>query len=223
MTRHLSDAIEAALVGLEDDEKAMIDRTVLMIEAHDGAVYGFDLFANGAVNRSLALSVGFRMLIRDRNLICAGALLRLQLDTALRFFAGYIVKNPHEFAIEVLKGKQIRNLRDQDGQLMTDRYLLSQLGKEFEWIEPVYEKTSSYVHLSDTHISSTFDGVNPKNGSWRIKIGWRDKDLADSVYLEAIAAFRESTKVLGQYIDGWVFTKQNPEKIAEIKAARGGK
>ena len=220
MTQHPSDAIKAALADLEADEKAMLDRAADMIQADDGAVYGFDLLANGAVNRSLALSAGFRALIRDQNLICAGALLRLQLDTALRFFAGFIVDKPHDFTIKVLKGEHIRKMKDQNGQFMTDRYLITQLAKEHAWIDSVYEKTSGYVHMSNTHISSTFDRVNHENRPIGIKIGWRDKDLPDSVYLEAIAAFRESTKILAHYIDGWIFTKSNPDKVAKMKAAR---
>ncbi len=223
MAQHPSDAIESGLAELEEDENAMLDRSAVMIQAYDGAFYGFDLFANGAVNRYLALSAGFRMLIRDRNLICAGALLRLQLDTALRFFAGFIVEKPHEFAFEVFDGKQIRRLKDQDGKLMTDRYLLTKLAKEYAWIKRVYERTSGYVHMSGTHIASIFGDVNHENRSVDIKIGWRDKDLPDSIYLEAIAAFRESTTILARYIDGWIFTKANPEKVAEMKAARENK
>lgn len=219
MTQHPSDSIEAALADLEADEEAMLNRAANMIQAYDGAVYEFDLLANGAVNRSLALSAGFRALIRDQNLICAGALLRLQLDTALRFFAGFIVDKPQDFAIAVLKGEHIRKMKDQNGQFMTDRYLVTQLTKEYSWVDPVYEKTSGYVHMSDTHIISTFDGINRGNRSIGIKIGWRDKDLPDSVYLEAIAAFRESTKILARYIDGWIFTKANPDTVTKMKAA----
>lgn len=221
MSEHPSANVEKALTVLESDQKKLVDLAAKMVKAYDGTVYPFDLFANGAVNRSLALLSGFCTLIRDRNLICAGALLRLQLDTAIRFFAGFIVENPHDFALAVLNGKQICKLKDQDGKLMFDRHLLSKLAKEFPWIESVYERTSDYVHLSGTHISSTFDGLNEENGSVTIKIGVVDKELPEDVYLDVIAAFQQSMLIFVRYLNGWIYTKNNPERVAQIKAERG--
>lgn len=220
MTEHTSDTVGVALTELEAAEKEMLNRALVMMRADDGAVYPFDLFAHGAINRSLALSAGFRTLIRDRNLICAGAILRLQLDTAIRFFAGFIVDKPHDFATEVLKGTPSRKMKDKNGQPMTDWYLVTQLAKEYPWIEPLYKKTSGYVHMSDTHILSTFDGVNDETRVVGIKIGWRDKNMPDSLYLEAIAAFRELTTIFARYVDGWIFTKANPVKVAQMRAER---
>lgn len=221
MSEHPSPNVEKALTVLESDQKELVDLAAKMVRAYDGAVYPFDLFANSAVNRSLALSSGFCTLIRDRNLICAGALLRLQLDTAIRFFAGFIVENPHDFAQAVLDGKQIRKLKDQGGKPMSDRHLLSILAKEFPWIEPVYEKTSDYVHLSGTHISSTFDELSKENGSFKIKIGAVDKELPEDVYLEAITVFQQSMLIFVRYLNGWIYTKNNPEIVAQMKAKRG--
>ena len=217
---HPSEAIAAALSDIEKDETAMLDRALALIRAYDGAVYGFDLLVNAAMNRSLAVSTGFRTLIRDRNMICAGTLLRLQLDTALRLFAGFIVEDPHDFALEVLKGAHIRRLKDQTGEFMTDRYLVTQLEEKYPGVKSVYEKTSAYVHLSDVHISSTFDGANREKGAIGIKISASDKQYPDTVYLDAISAFRSVTLILSSYVDGWHYTKTNPEKVAAMKAER---
>ena len=65
-----------------------------MFEAFGGAMYGMDLLAAGALNRSKAHIAGFSTLIKAKNLICSGALLRLQLDTAMRFFAAFLVERP---------------------------------------------------------------------------------------------------------------------------------
>ena len=48
-----------------------------MLEASGGALYGMDLLAAGALNRSQPHIVGFRQLVEAKNLICGGALLRL--------------------------------------------------------------------------------------------------------------------------------------------------
>ena len=213
--QHPSNKIKVALARLEADEQALLKLAQRMVEAHDGAIYKFDFFANAAINRSLALSRGFRTLIHGRNLICAGALLRLQLDTAIRFFAGSHADSLDGFADAVLDGEHIRNIKDRNGHAMTDRYLVTQLSQEHPWVEPIYEKTSSYVRMSATHIFSTFAGHNREDPSIvHFKIGSHDKDLPDKIYLEAITVFREATKILAHYVEGWIFTKNNPEETS---------
>ena len=144
----------------------------------------------------------------------------MHLDTALRFFAGFIVENPHEFATKILAGEHVGRMKDKNGEKMTDRYLVEQLAVEYPWITQVYEKTSGYIHMSDTHMFSAFDGVNSEDRSVGIKIGATDKELPDETYLEAIEAFRHTTQILARYIDGWIFTKNNPELVAKLKAER---
>lgn len=210
--------VTSKLEELKNDDKVMLDLAQKAFRAHNRAIYPFDFLVNAAINRNLALSEGFRTLIKDRNMICAGALLRLNLDTALRVYAGFRVDNPHEFANSIMQGKQIRRMKDKSGESMTDRYLLSKLSRDYPWIESVYEKTSGYIHLSDVHIFNTFDpNIDPETGKFGVKIGPRDTDLPVEIYLEAIVAFHEASGILAKYVSGWVFTKDNPEKVAAIR------
>ena len=220
MSKHPSAAIEAVLAKVEADEKVMLGLAANMIKAYGGAIYGFDFLAIGAANRSLALSAGFCSMIRERNLICAGALLRLQLDTSLRMFAGFIVENPHEFAIAVLDGKRIPRMKDRYGNLMTDRHLVIQLAEEYPFVQSVYDKTSDYVHMSGTHIHSTLEDMDGDQHEFSIKIGSRDKIFSDTVYIDAVNTFRECTKILARYLEGWTWTKNNPEKVTQLKEHR---
>ena len=195
-----------------------------MLEAYGRALYGFDLLAIAAAKRSIALSVGFRTMIRDQNLICAGAILRLQLDTALRIFAGFIVDNPHDFAIAVIEGKRINKMKDQNGRFMTDHYLVTELVRkypEYQWIKSTYEETSNYIHFSDTHFFSTLDRDNHEDQpGLRITIEARDNGIPDNIYHNAITTFHNSTEILVRFIEGWIFTKDNPEKISAMKTSR---
>ena len=216
MSQLPSDAIESALVVLEADEGQILGLWLRMVQAYGGALYGFDFLAGAALNRSLALSSGFRVMIRERNLICAGALVRLQLDTALRFFAGFTVSEPHDFALVVLEGERIDKMKDRHGKRMTDRHLVSQLTKEYPWVEAVYEGGSGYVHLSATHIFSTFDRkYYEEEAKHRIRISSRDQEFPDGVYLETIKTFRQCTNILKNYIEGWIITKENPPNRAD--------
>jgi hypothetical protein len=213
-----SETILSELGGLGEDRERLIAMTLDMWHAAGGASYPLDLYANAAINRSLALSTGFQTLIESFNLVCAGPILRLQIDTALRFYASYIAPNADDFAIEVLKGVRVDKLKDRDGKLMRDAYLVERLASDYPWLPNLYEKTSGYVHMSKTHMHSTFGKVNREEFSVEMKIGWEDKDLPDSVYSEFISAFRHSTDVFAYYLAGWIQTKragndpnQNPQ------------
>jgi len=67
-----------------------------MCNADEGAFFPVDMVAIGAVKRCASQRYGLRLLIEGWNLLCARALLRMQIDTALRFSALWLVKAPHD-------------------------------------------------------------------------------------------------------------------------------
>lgn len=221
-----SESLEASLKRLEPLDEAHLELGKQMFEAFGGALYGMDLLAAGALNRSKAHIAGFRQLVGAKNLICAGAVLRLQLDTALRFYASFLVGEPHDFALSVLGGKRVRDLKDRDGKRLTDAYLVERLGQEFEWVPRVYDRTSGYVHFSATHLMSAMspsEGTSDSDRSITIKIAAEDKPLPAWLYIEAVDAFRASTDILLRYVHGWVFTKANPDLVQKWKHNRDAK
>ncbi len=127
-----------------------------MLKADGGKMFSLDILASAAVKRSMSLCAGFSLLVRDKNYTCAASLLRLQLDSCLRFFAAFIVERPHDFAHAVLQGTPVRKIKDRTGQFMTDRYLVESLGKKYVWMPRVYDATSGFIHLSEKHIFTMF-------------------------------------------------------------------
>ncbi|WP_374566628.1 hypothetical protein [Nitrosomonas sp.] len=213
----MSDEIEKLLAALNEGHDAVKNRGKHMYEAYDHAFYGLDFLAGAALNRTMANIDAFNTLIRARNLVIAGALLRMQLDTALRFYAAFLVEKPHDFALEVLKGIRIDKLQDINGNRLTDSHLVKLLSQEFPWVKRVYQATSGYIHLSGTHIHHTINEVR-EDRKFSVKLSPKDRDLPDTLYTEAIEAFIESIKLLLKYIDGWIFTKNNPQLVAEVRA-----
>jgi len=213
----MSEEIEKLLETLSEGHDAVKDRAKHMYEAYDHAMYGLDFLAGAALNRTMSNIDAFTSLIRARNLVIAGALLRIQLDTALRFYAAFLVDKPHDFALDVLQGERIDKLKDMKGNRLTDRHLVNLLSQEFSWIDRVYPATSGYIHLSGTHIHHTIGEVR-EDRTFSVKLSPMDKDLPDVLYTEAIEAFIESIKVLLKYVDGWIFTKNNPQVVAEARA-----
>lgn len=192
-----------------------------MYEAYNGALYGVDLLAGAALNRTLSNSKAFITLIESRNLVIAGALLRIQLDTAMRFYAVFLVDKPHDFAIKILEGERLDLQKDRDGKKLSDRYLSEKLDEDFPWFKRVYQSTSGYIHLSGTHIHHTMS-LADGDLAFMVKLSPEDRDLPDELYIEAIEAFIESINILLKYIDGWIFTKENPENSCSIKKANRG-
>lgn len=187
-----------------------------MLEAYDNAIYPLDLLASAALHRSINLISGFCMLIEEENFVSAAALLRLQIDNCLRFFAAFIVDNPHEFVINIFKGEHIYKQKDKDGNQMTDSYLVEKLSELEPWVGNVYKQTSGYIHLSDKHI---FHVLSVSKSSFNdsisgiLKIGKGSSFISEKYYLEAIAAFKAATDLFLKYVEGWIYTKDNPEKV----------
>ncbi len=154
-------------------------------------------------------------MIEARNFICAASILRLQLDTALRFAAAWLAPDPHLLAHEVLKGTSIRAQKDRGGHQMTDAYLVSILAKEYPWITNVYKQTSGYIHLSEKHIFNSVIEVG-HDGRFAMKMSPDDVVITDNLYVEAVQAFQAATDVFLRYLEGWVYTK------AHVPAATKG-
>ncbi len=206
-------SIELVLKELEDSKSTHLEIAKNMMEAYDSSLYTLDLLACAVFKRSLSLIRGFCTSIREKNFICAAPLVRLQLDNLLRFYASFIVRDPHQFAADILGGAHIRNLRDMDNKRMTDRYLVEKLSEEYEWIKSVYEETSGYIHLSNKHI---FNAMQPKadGQEYSFVIGDEDTEFVkDELVLEATLAMREITVILLKHLHGWAWSKDNPDKL----------
>lgn len=186
-----------------------------MLKADGGKIFPLDILASAVIKRSMALISGFTTLVRTQNYTCATPLLRLQMDNCFRFFAAFIVDNPHEMAQQVLKGTPIRKIKDRSGQYMTDKHLVNMLSIKFEWMQRVYESTSGFIHLSDKHLFSVFD-CTESNGLIGLRVSANDENVPIELWLELADGFLAATNALFEYLKGWVFTKENPKKVEKI-------
>lgn len=190
-----------------------------MAKADGGTLFPLDLLAQAVLNRSTNLVPAFVSLIESKNFIAAAPLLRLQIDNCIRFHGAWLVDDPHAFASAVLKGEQIRRLKDKKGNKMSDRYLLENFAQEFPWVTKVYEQTSGYIHLSGAHIGNLFMGsTSSKEGTTEFRWGRGDDFPDDSIYIEAVEAFIAATEAMVFYISGWVNTKERESARRDMMA-----
>lgn len=209
----LSDSVVKRLRDHEKLQEATYRLTHRLFHSRDGEIFAFDLLIIAALKRSVALQSGFRQMIAARNMICAGSILRLQLDTTIRMHGAWIVDDADDFAARVLRHEQIRNIRDSKHQKMTDRYLVESLSKEYHWIPTLYETCCDYVHLSHVHISSAFDGADVKNAIAHVKISPEDRDLPDSHYLGAVADSMSCTKILHELVEARIDQRETTPRV----------
>lgn len=177
-------------------------------EAGGGLLYPLDFLAWAVGNRSAGLSRGFRTLIEAGNYMPAGALVRLQLDTSLRFMAAWHVNNPHDFATAVLGGTRVDHLKDRSGKKLRDARLVELAAPEGAWIARVYSETSGFVHLSDKHIFAAVSG-EPEGRTIQMHVADSDSSSAitDQVRQEAIDGFVAALALCLKYLHGWAATK----------------
>jgi hypothetical protein len=191
-----------------------------MIRADEGKMYGVDQLAIAAINRTVSTIAGFKLLIKSSNMICARTILRIQIDTALRFYSAFIVKDPHKHSIAILSGKQIDKITDSDGQRMSDRYLVDKLSKDYPWLNDVYKRTSGYIHFSAEHMHESVSSLGEEKDFYSIKyrISTEDTKYPEESWLEVVECFNASLDIFIKYLEGWVYTKSNPEKVASQRA-----
>ena len=212
-----SEKIKKLLKTLESKKDAVLSLAHEMLRADKGAMFPVDIVALGAAKRFLSTSSAFRLLIEATNLVSSRALLRIHLDTALRFHAIWLVRNPHDFAQEVLAGRQINKMKDRYGNKLTDAFLVSKLKDEYPWVETVYSNLCGYIHLSSQHLFAPIKEFNQDDRSMLFEISEYDTKYPDFSWIEAVECFNEISDIFLTYLNGWIITKENPEMVASLK------
>lgn len=199
--------LKVALKDLKNTSDQIVPIGLEIIEAN-GCIYTFDLFAHSVLNRGLSLINGFIHAIETENFLCAAPLVRMHLDNLLRFYASYIVDDMGEFAMKVLNGEKIKDLKDKNGNKMTDYYLVKEVTKRLPWVERVYEETCGYVHLSDKHIFNAVAPVKGKEKTIHVHVSGKDKNVPDRLRIEATEIMLEVTKQIFVLMKIWIDHKK---------------
>jgi hypothetical protein len=172
-----------------------------------------DFFIIGALRRTLAQARGFRDLIDARNFPCAAAILRLQLDTAMRVNALSIIDDVDAACKSVLDGEQFNRLRDRDGNKLSDAHIRKMLAQTHPWISPVYERTSDFVHLSGKHFEVSIARTDDETRMAYFQISGHDPQRSEETYFEAVDTFFEATKLAGMLLLAFWMARHQRETV----------
>lgn len=188
--------VAALLVSEESITKACVGHFTV-----NKSITNADLYSMGIARRSLALSSGFRSMIEQRNSLCALPMVRMQLDTALRLYAGFFSRDHQSFCRDVIAGKQIDRLKGDDGELMKDSYLRDRVAKRNPWIIAVYKMTSGHIHFSDRHVFEALRQGDDR--SFQMIIGPNDADREPSHYREPMRCMHHLNLIIGFALKDW--------------------
>jgi hypothetical protein len=117
-------------------------------------------FTFSIVHRAIEINKGFRTLAEANNWITAINLIRLQADNCMRLFALSLVPDRLDFYNRIQNGEHIRNIKDAEGNKMTDQYLSTKLNELYPGFRLLYENTSGLIHFSNEHIKINTDRID---------------------------------------------------------------
>lgn len=154
----------------------------------------YDLFFCASLDRCLRLIDGMISMLKDRNLTCAGALLRLQMDNCLRTYAAFIAADKEKVIDCIISGNPIKNEKDNTGQKMTDGHLKDEISKIDSKFAQVYDQASGFIHLSSKAFYQTVAEIGD-NYSISFQIGHALPEKRNVSLLECANAFAHFVKL----------------------------
>jgi hypothetical protein len=211
--------VRQLLKAVQADADAMLKLGLATLKAGERAMFPVDMMALGAVKRSVSTSSAMLAMVKAWNMVCARTLLRTHIDTSLRYSAAWLVADPHDFALLVLKGERIDRLMDRDGKRLTDAHLVELRTPECPWLPAVYSSLSGYVHFSGSHIVDSVATLDDTARTIQFEISPTDTKFPEFSWVEVLECFRETTELLAKYLHGYRITKNMSRE--QLAAARG--
>lgn len=175
-----------------------------IMHAGNKAMYPMDMVIVGIVKRCLSTTSALELLVLNWNLTCARAVLRMQLDTVLRFSAFWLSDDPQRMAYEVIAGKPINKMKDRDRDPMTDAYLAQKLGEHFNWIPRVYKYTSGYIHFSERHLFDPIWSLNDEQQVVNYVINEYDYKFPEFSWVELVDCAADCLMIVKNFLKAYM-------------------
>lgn len=186
-------------------------------------LYKIDFIFMGTVNKALANISAFLLLIENENYLVAFAIVRMQLDVLLRFYAAILLDTASrtKYADTFLSGERIDKLqvwiKNKKGknikQFLTDKFLCEHFEKTFgvDWVLSVYQQTSKFIHMSGSSFLYMINKTKNEGKTMKFKIGLH-KDGKVQVEKEqlvnSISCIIDITKHILVCLDMWLKEKE---------------
>lgn len=171
------------------------------------AIPDVEWFALAAIKKTVSLSHAFCTLIKTKNTLSAAALVRLQLDTAMRIFGLTLVDDVEAAGTRLMNDESYRKLRSRDNEPLTDAFLHRKLNEKYPGITEAYEDASSYVHLSGLHIKTGL-WSRPGTPTLFFHLSGTDEARPDEWFSELVDSFDQATRLTADLITAFISTRR---------------
>ncbi|MFR9542575.1 MAG: hypothetical protein SNH27_11025 [Rikenellaceae bacterium] len=187
---------------LSEYSKKIISLCAEILKQIDG-IYPSDLMVTAISNRSVNIINAYNTLVEANNYIGANSLIRIQLDSCLRFYA-LTIAPPDDVASHIFAGKRLDKYKH-NNELFTDNYLATRLSEHFDDVLKLYKYQSSFIHFDEKLMQ-----IHAKNTGGRtiqVHVGSGDmfsddeKNNADmqmmyvcSIYIKLLESYLKFTK-----------------------------
>jgi hypothetical protein len=170
------------------------------------AIPDIEWYALAAIKKTASLSHAFCTLVRAKNTLAAAALVRLQLDTAMRMFGLTQVEDIETAGTWLMNDNSYRKLKARTGEALSDAFLHRTLDERYPGLSEAYEAASAYVHLSGQHIKT---GLWSQEGSSILFFDLKRTDDArpDEWFADIIDAFDQATRLTAELIAEFRLTR----------------
>jgi hypothetical protein len=172
-----------------------------------GALYLLDLIIVGATKRSLSLGHGLIAMINTKNMTCARAIVRMQIDTVSRLLAYTYVDDPEAMASKIIGGTPLNTFKARDGQKLRDAYLIDEMTKSHHWVREVYDRTSGEVHFSEQQLLSSIQSLDDTERTFQMLISPLDDKYPEFSWIELTECFYELNEIMIGVIESYVTHK----------------
>ena len=199
--------LEARLCEIEKVAGALSQLPNTYLGPQGTAIPDVEWFALAAIKKTASLSHAFCTLIRAKNTLSAAALVRLQLDTAMRIFGLTLVDDVETAGIRLMNDESYRKLRSRDKQPLTDAFLHRKLNEKYPGITEAYEDASAYVHLSGQHIKTGL-WSRPGTPTLFFHLFGTDDARPDEWFAGLVDAFDQATRLTADLIAAFINTRR---------------
>jgi hypothetical protein len=176
-------------------------------------------FSLAAVTKSTSNAHAFELMVTSKNTIAACAIVRMQIEAAMRLFGLTLVDDAEDAGAQLMKGERYSSLRMKSGgPRLVDKILHQELSKLYAWVTDVYESTSAYVHLDRVNISSKLTYLDRRAFFNPAGI---DKTKPEDAFYHLVDTFFIALRMTRQLLEDFLATRpQPPERAAHLEEFR---
>lgn len=194
--------MEACLRKIEQTSTALGKIPGTYLGPRGTKIPDIDWYVLAAIKKTASLTHAFCILVRAKNTLAAAALIRLQLDTAMRIFGLSLVDDVEAAGTRLMNDEGYQKLKSRDGEVLYDAVLHRKLNDHYPGLSGVYQATSSYVHLSAAHIKT---GLSERPGSPILffHLNGTDDKQPDEWFADIVDSFDQATGLTAELIEGF--------------------